>query len=302
MRTLYTSALAALTLLLTIPAATAQELRANITVNAPNLTTIPRAVMTEFENVVTEFLNNTQFTELEYEEEERIECNFTFTVTSEADERTFRADLLIQSTRPVFGSDYQSTVINWLDQNAVIQYEQYQPLDYSELQYTSSLVSLLSFYAHLIIATDQDSFSPLGGTDTYQRAEQLVAALPNDLTRADRSWTNTQQRGRFNLLREYLNPRARNYRQVLYDYHRQGLDVMGTDPIAGRTVMGRSLDKLEQVRSDIPNSLLLSIFSSAKTEELLSVFAPATPQERQGVYQVMTSIDPINVTKLRAIR
>ena len=302
MRILYSGALALLCLALAASPAAAQELRANVTVNAPNLTIIPRAVMTEFENVVTEFLNNTQFTELQYEEEERIECNFTFTVTAEVDERVFRADLLIQSARPVFGSDYQSTLLNWLDQNAVIEYEQYQPLDYSELQYTSSLVSLLSFYAHVIIATDQDSFSPLGGTDTYQRAEQLLAGLPNNVTSTDRSWTNTQQRGRFNLLREYLNPRARNYRQALYDYHRLGLDVMGTDPIAGRTVMGRSLQKLEQVRSDIPNSLLLSIFSSAKTEELLSVFAPATPQERQSVYQVMTSIDPINVTKLRAIR
>lgn len=305
MRTLPSLLLAAALLVLAtaLPGALrAQELRAQVTVNAPNLTIIPRQVMDEFENVVTEFLNNTQFTELEYEERERIECNFTFTVNQEIDERQFRVDLLIQSARPVFGSDYQTTLINFSDQNTLIQYEQYQPLEYSELTYTTPLVSLLSFYAHLIIATDQDSFSPMSGTDTYQRAEQIVAALPNDVTTADRGWTNNIQRSRLNLLREYLNPRARTYRQLLYDYHRRGLDVMSTDPIAGRAVMSQSLGTLEKIRSDIPNSLLLSIFSSSKTEELLSVYAPATPQERQAVYAVMTSIDPINVTKLRGIR
>ena len=305
MRTLLLSALPASLLVLATAAPTslpAQELLAQVTVNAPNLVTIPRATMTEFENVVTEFLNNTQFTELEYEEEERIECNFTFTVTQEIDERQFQVDLLIQSARPVFGTDYQSTLINWSDANALIQYEQYQPLEYSELTFTTPLVSLLSFYAHLIIATDQDSFAPMGGTDTYQRAEQIIAALPNNVTAADKKWTNQIQRSRFSLLREYLNPRARTYRQLLYDYHRRGLDVMGTDPIAGRATMSQSLATLEKIRSDIPNSLLLSIFSSSKTEELLSVYAPATPQERQAVYAVMTSIDPINVTKLRGIR
>ena len=305
MRTLLLSCLPAALLVLATAAPaslSAQELRAQVTVNAPNLTIIPRAVMTEFENVVTEFLNQTQFTELEYEDEERIECNFTFTVSQEIDERQFQVDLLVQSARPVFGSDYQTTLINWSDQNALIQYEQYQPLEYSELTFTTPLVSLLSFYAHVIIANDQDSFAPMGGTDTYERAEQIVNALPNSVTVADQKWTNRVQRSRFNLLSEYLNPRARTYRQLLYDYHRRGLDVMSTDPIAARAVMSQSLATLEKVRSDIPNSLLLSIFSSAKTEELLSVYGPATPQERQAVYAVMTSIDPINVSKLRGIR
>ncbi len=280
----------------------AQELRATVTVNAPQLQIIDPQVIKEFENVVREFLNQTQFTEERYEEEERIECNFTFTLNREVNERVFEVDLLVQSSRPVFGSDYKTTLINFSDQSTVIEYEQYQPLDYSEQSYTTSLVALLAFHAHLIIGTDKDSFAPSGGTNIYGAAERIVATLPNNVTNLDPGWTTNRQRSRFNLLREYQNPRARVYRQLLYDYHRRGLDVMGTDPIAGRTVMARSLDGLEKVRSDIPNSLLLSVFSSSKTEELLSVFAPAPPAERQKVYAVMTSIDPINVTKLRAIR
>ncbi len=280
----------------------AQELRATVTVNAPELKIIDRTVIKEFENVVREFLNQTQFTQERYENEERIDCNFTFTINREISPSSFEVDLLVQSSRPVFGSDYKTTLINFSDQNTIIQYEQYQPLDYSEQSFTTSLVALLSFHALVIIGTDKDSFAPLAGTPFYAAADQIVATVPNNVTTTDPGWGITRQRSRFNLLREYQNPRARTYRQLLYDYHRRGLDVMASDPIAGRTVMARSLASLEKVRSDIPNSLLLSVFSSSKTEELLSVFTPAPPAERQGVYAVMTSIDPINVTKLRSIR
>lgn len=281
----------------------AQELRATVTVNAPNLTIIDRKVMTEFETVVREFLNSTQFTDERYEEFERIDCNFTFTVNREIDQRLFEVDLLIQSARPVFGSDYKSTLINYLDQGTTIMYEQYQPLDYSRVNYTTPLVALLAFHAHLIIAQDKDSFSPLGGEPFFRAAETQLNQLPPSVQSLDKGWTNTgSQRSRYRLLQEYLNPRAKPYRQMMYDYHLRGLDVMGTDPIAGRTVMVRSLSNLEKVRSDIPNSLLLSIFSSSKSQELLEVFGPAPQPERAAVYTVMSSIDPINVTKLRAIR
>ncbi len=292
----------ALLLLLGTTQLRAQELRATVTVNALQLQIIDPQVIKEFENVVREFLNQTQFTQERYENEERIDCNFTFTINREVNARVFEVDLLIQSSRPVFGSDYKSTLINFSDQGTIIEYEQYQPLDYSEQSYTTSLVALLSFYAHVIIATDKDTFAPLGGTSFYEAADRIVTTLPNNVTSQDPGWTINRQRSRLNLLREYQNPRARTYRQLLYDYHRRGLDVMGSDPIAGRTVMARSLANLEKVRSDIPNSLLLSIFSSSKTEELLSVFAPAPQAERSNVYAVMTSIDPVNVTKLRAIR
>ena len=291
------------TALLALGRADAQELRATVTVNAPNLTIIDRRVMDEFENVVRDFLNGTQFTDERYEDNERIECNFTFTVTLERDERVFETDLLIQSSRPVFGTDYQSTILNFVDSRPVIEYEQFQPLDYSRNNFTSSLVALLSFHAHLIIASDKDTFAPVSGESTIRAAESILVQVPSATQGLDPGWTaKGSQRSRFRLLQEYLNPRARTYRQALYDYHLRGLDLMSTDPIAGRTTMARSLASLEKVRSDIPNSILLSIFSAAKSQELLEVFTPAPPPERQGVFTVMAAIDPSNVNRLRALR
>ena len=296
-------ALAACLLALLPASARAQELRATVTVNAPNLTIIDRKVMDEFETVVREFLNQTQFTDYTYEDTERIECNFTFTVQSERDERIFETDLLVQSSRPVYGTDYVTTVLNYADGRGIIEYEQYQPLIYSRDAFTSSLVSLLAFHAHVVIAADRDTFEPFGGETTLRQAENILVQVSPAAQSLDRDWTSTGgQRSRFRLMQEWLNPRARLFRQALYDYHRRGLDLMGTDAIAGRTTMARSLTSLERVRTNIPNSLLLSIFSAAKTQELVEVFSASPPPERASVYQVMTAIDPANINRLRAIR
>ena len=285
--------------------AAAQELRAQVTVNAPQLTIIPPEVIQEFEENVEQFLNQTRFTDEEYEDFERIGCNFTFSIGAggELSETRFNAQLLVQSTRPVYGADYQTTLMNFQDDPALVQYEQYQPIEYNGDVFTSSLAALLSFYANVIIGMDKDSFSPMGGEQYYRRAESIVATLPGGVVSEDQGWTNEAGRNtRYRLLLELLNPRARPYRQMLYDYHRLGLDVMAADPVAGRAVLGASLTGLESVHSDIPNTVLIPIFSAAKSQELLEVYAVAPQAERQAAYKVLSSVDPGNINKFRALR
>ena len=295
--------IAALVLVLAKAPLHAQELQATVTVSAPQLTIIDPSVMDEFERVVTEFLNNTSFTGEVYEEHERINCSFNFNVQQELDDVTFISDVLVQSSRPVFKSDYSTTLFNYLDSRARVRYEQYQPMDYNPNTFINDLTALLSFYAHIIIGVDKDSFSPLGGENSFRLADQLVSQLPPNLVDADKGWSlQGNQNSRFRLLQEFLNPRARPFRQMMYDYHINGLDQMAEDPIAGRTIMASSMTDLPKVRQDIPNSLLLGSFSIAKAQELVSVFAPATPKEKENVYTVMTSIDPTNANKYRALR
>jgi len=281
----------------------AQELRAIVTINAPQLTIIDRKVINEFETVVTDYLNNTRFTDEFYEPEERISCNFTFSITSETNEREFNADLLIQASRPVYGSDYSTTLINYLDKPAKIQYEQYQPIEFAKNSFTSSLSSLLTFYANLIIGLDKDSFAPMAGEPFYREAEQVVNLLPSGVVGNDNGWTNSGgQRSRFRLMQELLNPRARPYRQLSYQYHRKGLDVMSSDAVAGRTVMAKGLENLRDVHSDIPNSLLINIFTASKEQELIDVFSASPPAERKAVYQVLSTVDPAKLNKFRVLR
>jgi len=281
----------------------AQELRATVTINAPQLTIIDRKVITEFETVVTDYLNNTRFTDEIYEDEERISCNFTFSIVSETNEREFNAELLIQSSRPVYGSDYSTTLINYLDKPAKIQYEQFQPIEFAKNSFTSSLSSLLTFYANIIIGLDKDSFAPMAGESFYREAENVVNLLPSSVTGNDKDWTNSGgQRSRFRLMQELLNPRARPYRQMSYQYHRKGLDVMAGDAVAGRTVMAKSMENLRDVHSDIPNSLLINIFTASKSQELIDVFIASPPAERKGVYQILSTVDPAKLNKFRTLR
>jgi len=281
----------------------AQELNSIVTVNAPQLTIIDPAVIQEFEESVQSFLNQTQFTDETYERDERITANFTFSITTETSESEFVAELLVQSARPVYGSDYQTTLINYLDRPATIQYEQYQPLEFSQNTFTSSIVALLTFYANIIIGMDKDSFAPMAGERYFRNAEQILSTIPPAIQNRDKGWSNSgSQRSRYRLLQEILNPRARPYRQMVYDYHRQGIDIMASDAVAGRAVMGTAMENLRKIRSDVPNSILLSNWSAAKTQELLDVFLPAPPAERKAAYQVLATIDPSNIGKFRALR
>ena len=164
-------------------------------------------------------------------------------------------------------------------------------------------MSFLNFYAYIIIGMDKDSFAPMGGTDYFRAAEATVTILPPAVINSDKEWTNRgRQRSRFRLLQELLNPRARPYRQMMYDYHRQGIDMMAQDPVAGRAVMSIAMEKLKEVRSDVPNSILLANFSSAKTQEVVDVFLASPPTERKAAYTVMSTIDPANINKFRVLR
>jgi len=301
MRTLF-SLLVCLLFIVKLPVQ-AQELRATVTVNAPQLTIIDRKVIDEFETVVTDYLNNTRFTDEVYERDERIECNFTFSISSEKNEREFTAELLIQASRPVYGSDYSTTLINYLDKPAKIQYEQFQPIEFAQNSFTSSLSSLLTFYAYLVIGLDSDPFAPRAGEPYFREAENIVNLLPSGVTGNDKEWTNSGgQRSRFRLMQELLNPRARPYRQMAYQYHRKGLDVMANDAVAGRTVMAQSIENLRDVHSDIPNSLLINIFTASKSQELIDVFVASPPAERKAVYQVLSTVDPAKLNKFRTLR
>ncbi len=280
----------------------AQELRAVITVNSGNASTIPPESIKEFEQTVQSFFNDTRFTDVEYEEDERIDCNITFTITEDS-ENQFVADVLVQQSRPVYGSDYQTTLFNYLDKGTVVIYQQFGNIEFSRENYTSAVSSLLTFYAYLFIANDMDTFSPFGGEEYYKLAELVMNNVPNDVSAVDKAWNNNSNpRSRFSLLQELRNPRARPYRQMMYDYHRLGLDVMGGDAVAGRAVMAKSLEQLNEVRSDIPNSALLSIFSSSKAQEIVDVFVAAPQNEKQIAYSVMAAIDPANINKFSAIR
>lgn len=282
----------------------AQELNCSVKINTQKLQTTDPQVFATLEQTITEFLNSTKWTNDYYEADERIQCNCLLVIQEEISETRFKADLTIQATRPVYGSDYGTALINHLDRNVVFNYEQFQPLIFSRNTYNDNLSAVLSFYAFIILGMDYDSFAPLGGEPYLQVAQEIVNTIPEAAAQANGGWRSlgSNQQNRFWLIENLLSPRVRPYRQAMYNYHRQGLDLMHKDPNAGRAIMLQALEDIGGVNQAYPNSMIVQVFTNTKRSEIIEVFKGAPRAEQNKTIQTMVNMDATNASAYREIR
>ncbi len=282
----------------------AQEFDMKIEVNAPTLQTADPALFEELEGKLIEFINTRRWTNGSYEDHERIKGNLNLTVTSELSSTAFAAELSIQAIRPVFGSNYETTLLNHLDKEFTFQFEQTTPMIYSANIFTDNLTSVLAFYMYYILGLDHDSFILYGGDGYYQIANEIINTLPSGLLTDSKSGWSSQASGRnrYFMIENILSPRSRPYRKALYDYHRKGMDVMHRDVEGGKTVLIGALKNVMTVSKDYPNSMIVQMFANAKAQEVTDIFAVASRPQKNEVYQIMTSIDPANRNKYVPIR
>ena len=281
----------------------AQELSFNVRVNFQKQQLVNPRVYQTLEKDLADFLNNQRWTDDLFESYERIECNLLLTIEEELSQSAFRASLAISASRPVFGSDYQTSIINHRDNDVVFNYEQFQPLIYSENTFNNNLVSVLSFYCYIILALDYESFSPLGGEPYFQKAQDVINAIPPGVKESVGGWRSTDgNQSRHWIIQNWLDPRMRDYRQGWYDYHRQGLDIMYQDPVAGRAVILKALELMDKANQAYRNALIVVMFNNSKSNELVEIFKGATPAELSPFTQIMGRLDPANSDKYRKLR
>ncbi|GJM34156.1 MAG: DUF4835 domain-containing protein [Saprospiraceae bacterium] len=280
-----------------------QELNFTVKINTQKLQVTDQKVFETLERTLLEFLNNQKWTNTVFESEERINCNLILTIQEEYPPSGFKGHLAIQSSRPVFGSDYETPMFNYIDKEVTFEYEQFQPIVYSKNNYNDNLSSALAFYAHIILGMDYDSFSPFGGEEYFQRAQDIVNSVPPSAASANPGWRSVDgNRNRFWLIENILSPRVKSYRQAMYDYHRQGLDLMASDSETGRANMAQALDVMPVVNQSYPNSMILALFSSNKAQEIVEIFKRGTLPEQNQVMRAMVKIDPANASKYRGIK
>lgn len=279
----------------------AQELRVTCRVNAQKAQADPQ-VFQSMETAIEEFMNNQKWTEDVFEENERIEVNIQVTISEELSPTSFRADMGIQAVRPVFGTDYQTPILTHLDKNLSFTFEQFQPLDYLENNFRDNLTHTLSFYAYIILGLDYDSFAPFGGENYFQKAQNIVNTFPQNLSGSFPGWTSREgNRNRYWLLENILNPSVRPFREAMYTYHRQGLDIMSDDVDAGKAVIMQVLETVGQVNKKYLNAMILQVFANTKSQELIEIFKVAARTQKSRVYSIMSRIDAANANKYRAI-
>lgn len=282
----------------------AQEVQFQVTVNTPKLQTADPKLFQNLEAALQDFLNNQRWTEDDFEVEERIKCNIQLTITAEESANIFKADLAIQSVRPIYGTSYETPLLSHVDKDVTFKYEQFQPIDYSENVYIDNLSSVISFYVYVILGMDYDSFSPFGGDPYFQIAQDIINTVPQEVTGAFKGWRSLdsgKQRNRYWMIENILTPRVRPFRQANYDYHRQGLDVMEKTPESARSSMMSALEVVDKVNRAYPNSMILQMFANAKANEIIDVFKQGNPSEKSRVYAIMTKLDAANASKYRGI-
>lgn len=284
----------------------AQELDFQVTINTPKLQTADPKVFETLETAIQEFMNNTKWTNDVFEQEERIKGSIVLNINDEQSATRFTAELAIQAVRPVFNSSEETVMFRYQDKDIWFDYEQYQPLIYSQNTYNDHLTSILAYYAYIIIGLDYDSFSPIGGQAYFERALEIVNNIPANVAGTQPAGWRAQDSGkrinRYWLTENLLSPRVRPYRQAMYDYHRQGLDLMSKDAVAGRAIIAQAIDGINGVQRAYPNSMILQLFSDAKSDEITEIFASASMAEKNKVIQVMTRVDGGRSAKYRSIR
>jgi hypothetical protein len=271
----------------------AQELQAKITINHAQISGTEKGVFDNLQQTLQQFVNNRQWTHLQFQKNERIICNFNITVTKyDRDQNLFTCKALIQANRPVFNSAYTSTLYNNVDDNFTFRFAEYDQLEFNEQQIDNQLTALFAYYAYLIIGIDLDSFAPKGGEDILQRC----MILTNNAQNLDYpGWKAfSDDRNRYAIISDYLDGALEPFRLLQYDYYRKGLDEMANNAERGRTEITAALETgLKKAKENRPLSLLPQIWTDFKKDELANIYrGKGTQKEKESIYELLFSINP----------
>lgn len=274
----------------------AQEFRANVSINSSKLDETSKQVMQTLENDLRIFINDRNWTNINFEENERIECGFVIIINEATSPTSFVAELQVQSRRPVFNSTYSSPMLNYRDAQVSFDYIEHQPLEFDVNNISNNLAAVISYYIYLILGLDFDSMSLLGGSHYFQTVQQIAT---NAQVINQSEWgTFTSSRGRSSIVAAFNNPSYDGYRDMWYEYHRKGLDEMVTNVDVARKNIVTSLSVISELKSMQPNSILVSLFGDAKLDELIDVCSNEPDVEKQKVIDALQRVYP---TKSRQI-
>lgn len=286
-------------LLFSILSINAQELNCLVTVNSNQVAGSNQQVFTTLQKSLSEYINQTKWTNRVVKPEERINCAMTIIVSSR-DNNSFTATLQVQSTRPVFNSSYASPVLNLKDNDFNFKYNEFDPLIYNKNSFDSNLVSTIVFYVHVILGLDADTFKQFGGEAELKEAQNvMLQAQQSGLP----SWQNVVgKQNRYLLIDNLLSPKLKAYRSLLYDYHRKGFDNLVTAKASAQQSIEDSVLSIESIYNKTVGNYLIRLFFDAKADEIVSVYSEETrTRNKQRLIQTVRRISPNNNSKWRKI-
>lgn len=277
----------------------AQELNCEIVINSDQTGQANLPVFRTLQRSLTEFVNQTTWTNKEFEPNERINCSIFINITA-FDNESFTGTIQVQFSRPVFGSSLVTSVFNFNDEQLSFNYREFEPLNYSQNAYSSNLVSVISFYVYTILGLDADTFQLNGGTPYFEEANRIVTtAQQGNLP----GWRGSDgNRSRYRLNADLLSNAFTGYRAALYEYHRVGLDIMHKDPAAGKQSIANAIEGLKDLNQSRPNSLLMRVFFDAKAQEIEQIFTAGPAVPVTNLVQTLNRVAPMYSENWRRIQ
>ncbi|MFW5687752.1 MAG: DUF4835 family protein [Bacteroidota bacterium] len=285
--------------ILSLTALKGQELQCMVQISSPGMSETDRQILQTLQSSIYEFMNQRNWTEYQYKPEERIEASILITVNEKVGSDEYRGTIQVQSRRPIFKSSYSSPVLNHNDRDFSFRYVENQSLEYADNTFTDNLTSVLAFYAYIIIGFDFETFTPMGGTPYFEKAQAIVNLAQNA---PERGWKSFEgQRNRYWLTENLFNSQYSGIRQALYTYHRLGFDRMTDNMDMARAEVVSALEMMQRTHRQRPGSYLMNIMMTTKGDELVNLFTEAPSMEQNQVVQILSEIDPANSARYRRI-
>jgi len=275
----------------------AQELNCKVQINTEQITGTDKVVYESLKNSMEEFMNAQRWSNLQLKNSEKISCSMLFIMKSR-DGDSYSCDLQIQSSRPVYGSTYTTSILN-MREELTFDFQENQTLIYNETSIDNNLTATLAFWSYVILGMDFDSFSKLGGTPFFQKAQEITAMAQGSL---GDSWKAQEDKNHWGWISALTDENQPSMRVLSYNYHRLGLDIMYEKADEGRTQITTALAELKVAKQAKPHSPLLSNFMDTKADELINVYSKANPQEKQVVFELLTDVYPASANRLQGIK
>lgn len=277
----------------------AQVMDCKINVNADLVDQTNSQIFETLAQELNEFVSSTKWIDIRAEDYNKINCTMLITIQN-YNNNEFQANLQIQSSRPVFGSTYETPLLNRKDDDFNFNYQEFEPLNFNPNSTNTSLVSLISYYVYVTLGIDADSFSLNGGDAYFNQARKIV-----DLSQSNRfsGWKQSERRtNRYWLIDQLSTNPYSLFRQAIYDYHLNGLDVMSSKPDVGKQAIAKSISDLKTLSESRPNSLVAQLFFDAKADEIIQIFGGGPSFDTTRLVDNLNRVAPFFTAKWSKIQ
>jgi hypothetical protein len=286
----------------------AQEMQARFSVLANRVSTqVDKKTFQTLQTALTNFINNRKWTTDNFQQQEKIKCNFLLSIDQDMGQNIFKATLTVQAARPVYNTTYESPIINFQDADIIFKYIEFQPVEFNENRVQGSdplsanLTAIVAYYINIILGMDYDSFAPKGGDAYFQKAQYIVNNAPESSQIT--GWKAFDGlRNRFKLIEGFVDNRYNLVHDAVYSYYRNGMDQFYDNEATGRTGLLKAISYLNTVNTENPGAMVIQFFFQGKSNELVKAFTKGEQKVKVQAREILTRLDLSNSNAYKELK